>query len=113
MSLFLFHRYVDLYHILDSTQLIYGLISYGNYLYLSDLLLLSMIISRSIHVAADGIILFFQWLSNIHCMCMCIHTHTHTPHLLSHSSVSGQLGCLHVLVIVHSAAMNIGVHVSF
>jgi len=33
--------------------------------------------------------------------------------LFSHSSVSGHTGCLHVLAIVNSAAVNIGVHVSF
>ena len=47
------------------------------------------------------------WLSNkviSHC--------TYVPHLL-YSSVSGHLGCFHVLPIVDSAAMNIGVHVSF
>ena len=29
-----------------------------------------------------------------------------------HSSVHGHLGCFHVLAVVNSAAMNIGVHVS-
>ena len=51
------------------------MISYGICVSLSDLL--SMIISRSIHVAANDIISSFLWLSNIPlCVCVC------TPHLL-------------------------------
>ena len=34
-------------------------------------------------------------------------------HNFIHSSVDGHLGCLHVLVIVNSAAVITGVHVSF
>ena len=32
---------------------------------------------------------------------------------LIHSSADGRLGCFHVLTVVNSVAMNIGVHVSF
>ena len=32
---------------------------------------------------------------------------------LIHSSVDGNLGCLHILTVVNNATLNIGVHVSF
>ena len=47
------------------------------------------------------------WLSNIP-----LYTCT-TSSLFIHLSVDGHLGCFHVLAIINSAAMNIGVHVSF
>ena len=74
---------------------------------------LSMRISRSIHVAINGIISFFLWLSNIPlciyvCVCLCIY-----PIFLNQSSISGHFGCFYVLAIGSKAAMNIRVYVSF
>ena len=43
-----------------------------------------------------------------------IYTHTHIYHIFCiHSSVNGHLDCSQVLATVNSAAMHIGVHVSF
>ena len=64
-----------------------------------------------IHVAANGIICSFLWLSHIP---LCKHTHTHMYHIFFIlSSVDGHWGCFHVLAIVNSAAINSGGHISF
>ena len=41
------------------------------------------------------------------------HSHIHILHFFIHSSVDGCLGCFHVLAITSSAAINIGMNVSF
>ena len=91
---------------------------------------LSMTISRSIHVTANGIIsLFFmakQYIDItyiiynyiIYFYMLSVYTHTHkmdryTPYLLYLFICDGLLSRLHVLAIVNSATMNIGVQVSF
>ena len=37
----------------------------------------------------------------------------YVPHFFIQSSVDGHLGCFHVLTIINSASVNIGVHVVF
>ena len=63
-----------------------------------------MIVSNSIHVAANDIISVFLWLSNIP-----LHICT-TSYLLI--PLCGNLG-YHILVTVNNAAVNIRLHISF
>ena len=51
----------------------------------------------------------FLWQNNIRvCVCVCV-----CVCIFIQSSVDGYFGCFHVLAIVHSTAVNIGVRVSF
>ena len=73
---------------------------------------LSMITSRFIHVAANSNISFSFIAGYYSVVCVYIYMYTHHIFFI-HSSVHGHLGCLHALAVVNSAAVNIGVHVSF
>ena len=70
---------------------------------------LSMTVSGSIHVAANGIISFFLWPSNIP-LYVYIYIFI-TSSLFIYLSMG--TGCFHVLTVGNSAAMSSGVQVSF
>ena len=65
-----------------------------------------MRVSSSIHVAANGIILFF-FMAEYYSIVYIYHI------FLIQSSVDGHLGCLHVLAIANSATVIMQVRVSF
>ena len=54
----------------------------------------------------------WKWPYFIHFYGWIVFHLTYIEHIFIHSSVGAHLGCLHVLAVVNSAAMNIGVHVT-
>ena len=90
---------VSFCHILDSTYRWYHMSCFSFWI-----TSLNMIISKSNHVAANGVVSFFfnGWVV--------FHSIYHI--LFIHSSVDGHLGCFRVLAIVHSYALNIRVHIA-
>ena len=65
-----------------------------------------MILSRSIHVTAKGII-SFPFMAKQYSTVYMHHV------FFINSSVDGHLGCFHVLAVLNSAAMNTRVHLFF
>ena len=48
------------------------------------------------------------------CVCLCVCVCVCVYHIFFiHSPADGHLGCFHVLAVVNSAAMNLGMHVPF
>ena len=77
------------------------------YLFFSfQLASLCIIGSRFICLIRTDSNVFFLWLSNIP-------LHICTTASLSIQTIHGHLGCFHVLAVVNSASVNIGVHVFF
>ena len=77
--------------------------------FLSDLFLLSITTSRTIHLASNGKISYFlmagQYSTEVYIYIYIYHI------FFVHSFTDGYLSCFHVLAIVNSAAVNIEVHI--
>ena len=95
VSLFLFCKYVHLHHFFYISHRSYDICYLSFSLWLT---LINMVMSRSIHIAADGIVSLFLLPCNIS---LCIYIYIYHIFLI------------HISVIVNSAAVNTGVHVSF
>ena len=98
------------HHILDSTYKSYHMIIFS----LFRTYFTCLIISRSIHVVANGIISYFLWLSSIPlCVCVCVCLCVCIPHLLYSFICQWTFRLLPCLAYCNSVSMNTEVHVSF